>query len=64
MVCRMHGFYTDRDGGLHCAEVGEAVAFHQAEDTVVWGNGEKIQDELQALGAARDLRDWLRELER
>ena len=61
IVCRMHGFYTERDGGLHCADVGAAVAANEAEYSVVWGNGESVQGELETFGAPRSLRDWLRE---
>ena len=57
IVCRMHGFYTERDGGLHCDDVGEAVRAHDAE--VVWGNGERVQSELDPDGDARSLRAWL-----
>jgi Fe-S-cluster containining protein len=61
IVCRMHGFYTERDGGLHCDDVGNAVRAHGAEDAVVWGNGDGVQAELDRHGAARSLRAWLLE---
>lgn len=57
IACRTYGFYTERDAGLHCAKVGDALAAHGAD--VVWGNGEAINDELRRLGEARDLRAWL-----
>lgn len=56
VVCRIHGFYTERDAGLHCARVTNAVA---GRDDVVWGNGEGIADDLTKLGEKRSLKDWL-----
>lgn len=61
IVCRMHGFYTERDGGLHCDDVAAAVATNGADQTVVWGNGESVQDELRGVGEARSLRAWIGE---
>lgn len=59
IACRTYGYYTERDGGLHCGIVTEAVAGHGAE--VVWGNGEAIERTLQALGEPRSLAAWLDE---
>lgn len=57
IVCRMHGFYTERDAGLHCDQVTHAVREHAAE--VVWGNGDAVLADLDPDGAARSLRTWL-----
>lgn len=59
IACRTYGYYTERDGGLHCGIVTEAVAAHEAE--VVWGNGEAVARTLRELGEARSLAAWLDE---
>lgn len=57
VVCRSYGFYSERDAGLHCNRVTEAVHAHEAD--VIWGNGESLAAELDALGEARSLAAWL-----
>jgi Fe-S-cluster containining protein len=57
VACRSYGFYAERDAGLHCDIVTEAVRAEQAE--VVWGNGESLAAELDALGERRTLAAWL-----
>lgn len=64
LECRTYGYYTERDGGLHCNTVSEAVARAEAEGgeppAVVWGNGEAFaRDAARALGEARPLAAWL-----
>jgi Fe-S-cluster containining protein len=57
IACRTYGFYTERDGGLHCDKVTRAVA----DRDVIWGNGEAIADDLRAFGPVRSLVEHLRE---
>lgn len=59
LVCRMHGFYTERDAGLHCQDVSASVLAHGVQDQVVWGNGESMHQALRPFGEARPLRSWL-----
>lgn len=62
IACRTYGFYVERDGGLHCTDVAAAVAENDAEDAVVWGNGEAIADELRAL-ETQPLGTWMQSAE-
>ena len=57
VACRTYGFYVQRDKGLYCKEIEARVA---AGDwaTVVWGNHEAIDRQLNALGDSRDLTEW------
>jgi Fe-S-cluster containining protein len=71
IACRTYGFYVgrvphtarapegraERDAGLHCAKVTEAVG----ETPVVWGNGEAIAQDLRAHGPERSLAERLRD---
>lgn len=57
VACRSYGFYTERDAGLHCERVLDALA--PQLDQVLWGNGEALGRELDALGEARPLDAWL-----
>jgi Fe-S-cluster containining protein len=59
IACRSYGFYTERDAGLHCERVLDALA--PELDQVVWGNGEALARELDALGEARPLDRWLKD---
>lgn len=59
VACRTYGFYTERDGGLHCQEVGHAVERNDAASAVVWGNGEAVADDLKAFGETASLREWM-----
>lgn len=59
VACRTYGFYTERDGGLHCGSVAEAVASNATDEPIIWGNGESIADDLRALGEPRSLEAWL-----
>ena len=58
IACRTYGFYTERDGGLHCHLVTRAIEGH---DDVVWGNGEAVARDLDALGEKQTLDRWLDE---
>lgn len=58
IACRTYGFYVERDAGLHCAKVTDAVAAN-ANDAVVWGNGEAVARELDALREPRSIAEWL-----
>lgn len=55
VACRTYGFYTERDAGLHCAEVARRAEGRE----VVWGNGEAVARDLAPLGEARSLAEWL-----
>ena len=57
IACRTYGFYAERDAALHCDDVARAVRDNDAQ--VVWGNGESINRDLDALGELRSRRDWL-----
>jgi Fe-S-cluster containining protein len=60
IACRTYGFYVERDGGLHCRLVTDAVARHDTpERPVTWGNGEAIARDLETLGEPRSLAEWL-----
>lgn len=48
IACRTYGFYAERDAGLHCDKVSEAVSRH--DEPIVWGNGEAIASDLRELG--------------
>lgn len=61
VACRTYGFYTERDAGLHCRKVSAAVREHDAEQRVVWGNGEAIAYDLRDLGEPRPVDAWLRD---
>lgn len=58
VACRTYGFYTERDGGLHCEKVTRAVEENAGEGGVMWGNGEAIAHDLRAIGEAVSLREW------
>lgn len=62
VACRTYGFYTERDGGLHCAKVTAAVDANAPGGDVVWGNGEAVAHDLRAVGEAVSLRAWMRTL--
>ncbi len=54
-ACRTYGFYVERDLGLHCELVTEAVAARSGGDDeddapVVWGNQEGVDYALARLG--------------
>ena len=57
ITCRMHGFYTERDAGLHCGLVTDAV--NASNELVTWGNGEAVAADLRDHGPERSLADWL-----
>jgi Fe-S-cluster containining protein len=68
IACRTYGFYTERDAGLHCSMVTNAVDAHAAREDpasgptpVVWGNGEAIAADMDAFGKPASLREWLRQ---
>ena len=59
VACRTYGFYTERDGGLHCDRVTRAVETNAGEAPVLWGNGEAIGDDMKALGEIASLAEWM-----
>ena len=67
-ACRTYGFYMERELGLHCALVTEAVAEHEARhhgsEPVVWGNQSGVDYALARLAEADaaplPLTAWLR----
>ena len=59
IACRTYGYYADRDGGQHCAEVGSAVADHEDGEPVIWGNGASIEVALDALAPRRTITAWM-----
>ena len=60
IACRTYGFYAERDAGLHCARVTDAVASHDAAEQIVWGNGERIAEVMRAYGEVASLASWMR----
>lgn len=57
VACRTYGFYVQRDKGLYCNDIDARVA--QGDwTTVVWGNHDAIDRQLNALGDSRDLTEW------
>lgn len=57
VACRTYGFYVQRDKGLYCKDIESRVA--QGDwATVVWGNHDAIDRQLNALGDSRDLTEW------
>jgi Fe-S-cluster containining protein len=59
VACRAYGFYVDREGGLHCGKVTDAVAAHEGEgEPIVWGNGDAVERALAELGDKRSLAAW------
>jgi uncharacterized protein len=64
LACRAYGFYVERDGGLHCGKVTDAVERHAADgELVTWGNGEALADDIRSLGLARSIRTWFEDAE-
>lgn len=63
VACRTYGFYTERDGGLHCTKVTAAIATHAGaagENALVWGNGEAIATDMRrSFGEVRSLAEWM-----
>ena len=66
-ACRTYGFYVERELGLHCALVTDAVALHEqseAAEPVVWGNQSGVDYALARLAEADaaplPLTAWLR----
>jgi Fe-S-cluster containining protein len=57
VACRTYGFYVQRDKGLYCKDIESRV---DAGDwaTVVWGNHDAVDRQLNALGDSRDLTEW------
>lgn len=59
IACRTYGFYADREAGLCCDKVTDAVAAHEGEgEPMVWGNGDAIERDLATLGEKRSLAVW------
>ena len=57
VACRTYGFYVQRDKGLYCQDIESRVA--QGDwATVIWGNHDVIDRQLNALGDSRDLTEW------
>jgi Fe-S-cluster containining protein len=63
IACRTYGFYAERDGGLHCAIVTEAVDAHGTASEVLWGNGGAIAEDMRAFGDVASLLRWMATLE-
>jgi len=61
IACRTYGYYTERDGGLHCSLVTRELEARGTADEVVWGHGEAISRALAEYGEALSLRDWMTE---
>lgn len=60
-ACRLHGFYTARDGGRWCSHI-EALAASPAGAGVVWGHHEGALEDLRAAGGEPvTLAEWLAE---
>jgi Fe-S-cluster containining protein len=57
VACRTYGFYVQRDKGLYCKDIESRVAEGDWA-TVVWGNHDAIDHQLNALGDSRDLTEW------
>jgi uncharacterized protein len=57
VACRTYGFYVQRDKGLYCNDIESRVAKGDWA-TVVWGNHDAIDRQLNALGDSRDLIEW------
>jgi uncharacterized protein len=57
VACRTYGFYVQRDKGLYCKDIESRVAEGDWV-TVVWGNHDTIDRQLNTLGDSRDLTDW------
>jgi Fe-S-cluster containining protein len=57
VACRTYGFYVQRDKGLYCKDIEARVAEGDWA-TVVWGNHDAIDRQLNALGDSRDLTEW------
>lgn len=59
-ACRTYGFYARRADSLCCGLVLDAIASHDAEHAVVWGNQESVEHALERVsGPARPLTDWV-----
>ena len=57
VACRTYGFYVQRDKGLYCKDIESRV--EQGDwATVIWGNHDVIDRQLNALGDSRDLTEW------
>jgi len=59
IACRTYGFFTERDAGLHCALVTDAIAEHDAAERIIWGNGERIADAMRAHGEVASLASFM-----
>lgn len=57
VACRTYGFYVQRDKGLYCKEI-ESRVVEGDWATVVWGNHDAIDRQLNAQGSSRDLTEW------
>lgn len=58
VACRAYGFYAERQFVLGCSRI-EAIG--EARRDIVWGNHLALEEDLRALGPARELSDWLRD---
>jgi Fe-S-cluster containining protein len=57
VACRTYGFYVQRDKGLYCKDIELRV--EQGDwATVIWGNHDVIDRQLNVLGDSRDLTEW------
>jgi Fe-S-cluster containining protein len=58
IACRTYGFFVERDKGLYCGDILAMVESGNAR-AVVWGNAAGVEEQLDRLGARRDLKTWL-----
>ena len=56
VACRAYGFYAQRQYVLGCSRI-ESIG-RQSPD-VVWGNHTALEEQLQSLGEAAELSNWL-----
>lgn len=57
VACRTYGFYVQRELGLYCTDIESSVARGELAD-VVWGNHDRIDHLLAAIGEAHSLTEW------
>jgi Fe-S-cluster containining protein len=64
LACRTYGFFADREALQACHLILAHLEEGPGRDAVVWGNGEAVEREAEALGGpARPLAEWLGDAE-
>ena len=59
VACRTYAFYVSRAADLRCSKVESALAEHEPDARVVWGNQAAVDRRLESeFGPARPLTDW------